>query len=165
MRSWTAKTGKVLSCLLTLLATVQPTFVSLCLCPCRDCESSLSQESCDCEKHCLHSDEACDDCPSCTHCQDSQLGEASSKSWCLGLLPCDCPKECDCHLRHSTPNGSEPTAGPRVTKQQTAASYYCASNWPKPNGLLATFLNRPECGIHLALDAPSSCEVLCRFTI
>jgi hypothetical protein len=168
MWQWTGIFAKSLHCVLALLATVQPAIVVLCVCPCdpsQHCESPVAQASCDCDEHCSHSEEACSDCPSSNSSPSGSENRALSFSSQLVLHPCGCPKDCDCHLRHSPPIGSKPAEGPEVTEPQFDASCVCVSSWPKPNHALAEKLNRSGHCTHRPLDAPSSCAMLCRFTI
>jgi hypothetical protein len=157
-----------LLCLLALLATVQPAIAVHCVCPCGQIEHSKSPvalASCDCDGYCLHSEEACTDCSNSAPCPSDSANEAHPTYSRLSLHPCSCPKDCDCHLRHSPPNGSKPSEGPQVAEPKINSSYSSMPGWSKPNVPLATRLNQPGFDIHRALGAPPSCALLCRFTI
>jgi hypothetical protein len=158
---------RLLSCVLALLAALQPALAGHCFCPCQqDCTSCCAAEcSCDCEEHCSHCESECHQCTSGEPCEGDRTTEDFSTSWFRILHPCECPADCDCHLRHSQPLSSAPNAGPRIDKQLSETSDAWVPDWPKGSDSSTAGLNRPDCGIHLALDAPASCAVLCRFTI
>jgi hypothetical protein len=101
--------GKLLSCVLALLAAFQPVAAMDCACAC-NCRSISDDATCAAEHdhdHCCGKD--CGDACGHQHCRENQCSEGAMQEpngavdWAttLGLCPCQCPRECDCHLRHS----------------------------------------------------------------
>jgi hypothetical protein len=158
---------RVLSCMLALLAALQPALAGQCFCPCkqdrsRDCAAQCTSDCQKCSCHCETDLRGCtDEAP----CRGNDPTESFSISWLLIQHPCQCPVDCECHLRHSPTIHSPPNTGLRLAKQQLDKSDACMPGWPDRNGKLPAGLNWVEFGIRIALRAPTSCAVLCRFTI
>lgn len=168
MRSRAVIGAKLLSCVLALLAAIQPAAALDCACAC-NCGAErleLKSEQAE-EEHCPCGGACCSDDRCQSNCDDGMRNSAESIDWitALGLRPCQCPRDCDCHLRHSPPSGLLPVGKLRVAKQHIASTIAIHSNWPRADQSIGAALDRLEYRQHLVVDAPSSCAVLCRFTI
>jgi len=115
--------GKLLVWVLALLAPVQPVLALDCSCLCKLTSSGLDQEKC--QKPNLHSNEH----TNCCHHQSKRTSAATAVENDRGLAstqfaaprhpgcrPCNCPDDCNCHLRHATRIGILATLVTRVSK-------------------------------------------------
>lgn len=167
MRFGQTRVLKLLTYLLAWLAALQPACSVVCLCPCREkgaVATQIEQPCRDCDDHCHHSHEQCSGGlgSNSTPTEESPLLFAG---WCFGLHACNCPSDCDCHLRHSSQSGVVSATKLRVPKQQVSSWIVVCPDWPRSNQLVGAAPNYLAYRSHVILDAPSSCAVLCRFTI
>ncbi len=123
MPTWARTTRKVLVWVLVLLAPVQPVLALDCLCVCNLASNGVAQEKRQKREH--NSDEQ----TSCCHhhkCRISAATAVENKHNTAsthvaapplpGCRPCDCPQDCNCHLRHATRLGILASTVTRVSK-------------------------------------------------
>jgi len=152
---------KLLSCLLALLTGVQPALALDCPCHCNRVAACRPSDEClpgSCGGH--------DGCQ-CheAHCGVSEVGDCAHDATLLtgiiGFRPCQCPSDCDCHLRHAPQRGTPQTPSPRIAKQQPTADITIAV----PPNVVHAASTRIAARLHRGSSGASSCAVLCRFTI
>ena len=170
MRFGTRAASKLLACLLAGIAALQPACPAICLCPCvaRKVDASqIGQDVCSCDHHghCHATAHTGADCSNTDPNSTQQDGSIFTLAWFLGVHTCTCPSDCDCQLRHSSQSGFLSAARVRIVKQQVASTIAVSSTWPRACEPVLNGLNRPRFRSTLALDVPSCCAVLCRFTI
>ena len=152
---------KLLSCLLALLTCVQPAIALDCPCHCN------RMAVCGPTDECLSGS-----CGGHDGCQfhEAHCGVSVNTDWALevslltgiiGFRPCQCPSNCDCHLRHAAPRGTPHMPRPRVANQQPAADIAIAV----PPNVVHEVRKGMAVQPLSASSGASSCAVLCRFTI
>jgi hypothetical protein len=122
MPAWGRAIGKVLVWVLVLLAPVQPILALDCLCLCKLASNDADQEKC--QKTELRSNEHASCCHRCSNRASAATAVENGGGIAFtrvaerrlpGCPPCDCPQDCNCHLRHATRIGILPTPVTRVS--------------------------------------------------
>ena len=123
MPSRASTIGKMLVWVLALLAPLQPVLALDCSCLCKLAYNGCDQKKCQKPEH--HSNEH----TSCCHHHSNRTSPATaveddhgktSKHFAdtrlPGCRPCNCPQDCNCHLRHATRIGILTTPVTRIGK-------------------------------------------------
>jgi hypothetical protein len=115
--------GKLLVWVLALLAPLQPILALDCSCCCKVASSAIKQGTCQrAEGHCKEH-ASCDhrhtERPLSETAVENDRGTASSLGAdppLPGCRPCNCPQDCNCHVRHATRIGILTTHVARIGK-------------------------------------------------
>lgn len=169
MNSVARLSTKALIWLLAAMVPVQPVLSLDCSCHCQphaECRHDQCQQfdgHAHAHRHChaAHEDDG-----TLANCEGSCVEEQSSSSWGLdwtGIRPCQCPRDCDCQLRHEVCEGI-----PNASKDRTCANPAVAphddyaANGARESTVAATVLfSRRTAHERTALEL---CAHLCRFT-
>jgi hypothetical protein len=163
VRPWTLVWAKMVNCVLALAVSAQPILAQHCPCQCAKAMTGEIAQECDDPNCCPHTSDPCHHhhdshaCPS----EVSQVGVDNFASITLGLCPCGCPRDCDCHLRHAPTPATPQKTEVRVAKQHQDATSSQAST----SRTLAPRIAYHTIEIGSPRSAASLCAVLCRFTI
>lgn len=171
MSMWARTIGNALVWVLVLLAPVQPVLALECSCVCKLAGSSLCQETCQEPENHSHEGTGCchhhknktvattavekDHNTASTHVADPPLS---------GCQPCNCPQDCNCHLRHATRIGILATSVTRVSKDLCGIPLGNVDLCP----LLSVHEERTDARPHNFFRETSAlavCALLCRFAI
>jgi hypothetical protein len=162
VRRWTSFLAKLVNCVLALAVSVQPILAQHCPCQCAKATTCEIAQECGAPNCCSHTSDPCDhhDSHACPP-DATEVGASKCASMTLGLCPCGCPSDCDCHLRHApTP------ATPHKTEVRVAQQHHEATGFQMFGSRTVT----PQIACYtIEIGPPRSkatlCAVLCRFTI
>ncbi len=171
MSIWARTIGNVLVWVLVLLAPVQPVLALDCSCICKLAGNRFDQE--ECQKPECHSHEHTNGC----HHHKNRTSTATATENEHNTAPthvadsprppcrtCDCPQDCNCHLRHATRIGILATSVTRVNKDLCGVPLANVDLCP----LLSVHEERTDARPHNFFRETSAlavCALLCRFAI